>query len=55
MTPINKIIKSVKQDFTPNETILKMMEIFRCMVNHCIRIGLESDVTTQEIIKSGIS
>ncbi|MGI0018827.1 MAG: IS200/IS605 family accessory protein TnpB-related protein [Nitrosotalea sp.] len=46
MTTIHKIIKSVKQDFTPNETILKMMEIFRCMVNHCIRIGLENDATT---------
>lgn len=42
----NKAIKSVKQDFTPNEAILKMMEIFRCMVNHCIRIGLENDSTT---------
>jgi putative transposase len=42
----NKAIKSVKQDFVPNETILKMMEIFRCMVNHCMRIGLENDSTT---------
>lgn len=46
MTTIHKVIKSVKQDFTPNETILKMMEIFRCMVNQCIRIGLENDATT---------
>lgn len=42
----NRAIKSVWQDFTPDETILKMMETFRYMVNHCIRIGLENDSTT---------
>lgn len=42
----NKAIKSVRQDFTSDETILKMMEIFRHMVNHCIRMGLENDSTT---------
>jgi putative transposase len=49
---VNKVLKSVKQDFTPDETILKMMEIFRCMVNHCIRIGLENDVTTLKRLSS---
>jgi len=42
----NRAIKSVWQDFTPDEIILKMMETFRYMVNHCIRIGLENDSTT---------
>ena len=48
----NKVIKSVNQNFIPNETVLKMMETFRCMVNHCIRIGLENDATTLKRLSS---
>lgn len=36
-------IKSVRQIHTPNSEQLHMMETFRQMVNHCIRIGLEHD------------
>jgi putative transposase len=43
---MNKVIKSVKQGFTPDKSILEMMELFRHMVNHCIKIGLENDVTS---------
>ncbi|MDE1826005.1 MAG: transposase [Thaumarchaeota archaeon] len=39
-------IKSIKQDYHPNQELGIMMETFRQMVNHCIRLGLENNVTT---------
>ncbi|HSA98302.1 MAG TPA: hypothetical protein VLF17_04415, partial [Candidatus Nitrosotenuis sp.] len=39
-------IKSLQQSFEPNSEISSMMETFRQMVNHCIRIGLENDCST---------
>lgn len=33
--------KSVTQRYNPSRTLLSLMESFRQMVNHCIRIGLE--------------
>lgn len=39
-------IKSVKQDFEPNQEQLQMMEIFRQMANDSIRIGLENNCST---------
>ncbi|MGB9003808.1 MAG: hypothetical protein WCC52_08390, partial [Nitrosotalea sp.] len=39
-------IKSITQSYTPDHKICSMMEIFRDMVNHCIRIGLENNVST---------
>jgi putative transposase len=39
----NLPLKSIKQKFTPNTEQLKMMETFKDMVNHCIRIGLENN------------
>lgn len=44
MPPVTAI-KSVKQDYSPNERMLVMMETFRQMVNDCIRIGLENNVS----------
>ncbi|MGI0087707.1 MAG: RNA-guided endonuclease InsQ/TnpB family protein [Nitrosotalea sp.] len=41
-----KAIKSVKQKYTPDQTILNFLETFRYMVNHCIRIGLQNNVHT---------
>jgi len=41
-------IKSVKQQFQPTPEILKMMETFRQMVNDCIRIGLENNVSAMK-------
>ena len=40
-------IKSVKQCFEPTPELLRIMEIFRQMVNDCIRIGLENNVSTR--------
>ena len=39
-------VKSVRQNFDPNSELLQMMETFRQMVNHCIRIGLENNCST---------
>jgi putative transposase len=36
-------IKSVVQPFAPAPKILELMDKFREMVNHCIKIGLEND------------
>jgi putative transposase len=38
--------KSIKQPFTPNTDQIKMMETFKDMVNHCIRIGLENNCSS---------
>ena len=47
-----KIIKSVKQQFSADEKILDMMDTFRCMVNHCIRIGLQTNCSTLKRLSS---
>jgi len=39
------VIKCVKQNYSPNERVLDLMETFRKMVNDCIRIGLEKNET----------
>ncbi|MGI0075421.1 MAG: IS200/IS605 family accessory protein TnpB-related protein, partial [Nitrosotalea sp.] len=39
-------IKSIRQPFEPSKDIMFMMETFRQMVNHCIRIGLENNCST---------
>lgn len=40
-------IKSVKQPYQPTQELLQMMEMFRRMVNDCIKNGLENDVSTR--------
>ncbi|MEM3065048.1 MAG: hypothetical protein QW177_06730 [Candidatus Nitrosotenuis sp.] len=40
--------KSIKQNFTPNPEQLQMMDTFKDMVNHCIRIGLENNCSTMK-------
>ncbi len=39
-------VKSIKQYYKPDPDLYTMMETFREMVNHCIKIGLENNVTT---------
>lgn len=41
-------IKSVKQQFQPTPELLQMMDAFRQMVNECIRIGLDNDISTMK-------
>jgi putative transposase len=45
-------IKSVMQSFSPTSEILVLMETFRQMVNHCIRIGLANEVSTPKKLSS---
>ncbi|MEM3064755.1 MAG: transposase [Candidatus Nitrosotenuis sp.] len=42
------VIKSIKQNFTPNSEQLQMMDTFKDMVNRCIRIGLDNNVSTMK-------
>jgi putative transposase len=42
------VLKSIKQKFTPNTDQIKMMETFKDMVNHCIRIGIENNCSTMK-------
>lgn len=44
--PVVAAIKSIKQSYSPSERILVMMETFRQMINDCIRVGLENNVST---------
>jgi len=39
-------VKSVKQNYTPSEQLLDLLNDFRLMVNDCIRIGLKENVTS---------
>lgn len=41
-------IKSVKQSFTPTSDIFELMKTFRQIVNDCIRIGLQHDVSSMK-------
>jgi putative transposase len=43
-------IKSVKQVFQPDESLLSLMETFRQMVDERIRIGLDSDKTAMKAL-----
>ncbi|MDE1728963.1 MAG: transposase [Thaumarchaeota archaeon] len=40
------VYKAVKQRFTQNQELDIMMETFRQMVNECIRIGLDNNIST---------
>jgi putative transposase len=39
-------VKSTRQNFEPNPELFQMMEIFRQMVNDCIRIGIDHNCST---------
>ncbi|HEV2119013.1 MAG TPA: transposase [Candidatus Bathyarchaeia archaeon] len=39
-------VKSVKQRYRPSPRVNELLEIFRCMVNDSIRIGLEKDASS---------
>ncbi|NWG37946.1 transposase [Nitrososphaera sp.] len=40
------VVKSAKQSYQPTQEVLQMMEIFRQMVNDCLRMGLENNTST---------
>jgi len=41
-----RVVKSVKQSIQPNNDLENMMDIFRDMMNHCIRIGIKENCST---------
>ncbi len=43
-----RVIKSVKQRYSPSEQTLSLLEDFRLMMNDCIRIGLREKVTSMK-------
>ncbi|MDE1763945.1 MAG: hypothetical protein KGH88_06840 [Thaumarchaeota archaeon] len=40
------VIKSIKQSFHPNTELESMMDTFKEMINHCIRLGLDNNIST---------
>ncbi|MGQ0771610.1 MAG: hypothetical protein ACT4NT_02395, partial [Nitrososphaerota archaeon] len=45
-------VKSIRQRYKPNSEQIRMMEIFRQMVNESIRIGLENNCITMKKLSS---
>lgn len=45
-----RAVKAVKQSSTPSAKILSLLEDFRCMVNDCIRIGLQENITSMKAL-----
>ena len=45
-------IKAVRQSHEPTKELLDLMETFRLMVNRCIQIGLENNVTSLKTLSS---
>jgi putative transposase len=43
-------IKAIKQSYSPTPQVLELLEIFRKMVNNCIRIGLKHNVSTMKAL-----
>ncbi len=43
-------VKSVKQDYQPSDRVSNLLEDFRCMVNDCIRIGLNENITSMKLL-----
>jgi len=46
--PVITAIKCVKQFYFPTEGILAMMEMFRHMVNECLKVGLANNVSAMK-------
>lgn len=39
-------LKTVRQNYRPSREVLGLLEVFRSMVNECVRIGLQADAST---------
>lgn len=44
------VTKSVRQSYSPTSQILEILEIFRRMVNDCIEIGLQHNISTMKAL-----
>lgn len=47
-----RVVKSVQQSYVPTAEILDLLDEFRAMVNHCIRVGLQEDITSLKALSS---
>jgi putative transposase len=47
-----QVVKAVQQNYSPTAEILDILDEFRSMVNHCIRIGLQEDITSLKALSS---
>lgn len=47
-------VKAVKQNYVPTPEILDLLEEFRKMVNDCIRIGLEKNLTSLKALSKNV-
>jgi putative transposase len=47
-------VKAVQIQYEPTSCVLSLLETFRNMVNHCIRVGLEKNVTSRLRLQSEI-
>ncbi|MHB8547251.1 MAG: RNA-guided endonuclease InsQ/TnpB family protein [Nitrosotalea sp.] len=45
---VSLAMKSITQSYQPTRELLSMMETFRQMVNHCVRIGIENNCSTMK-------
>jgi putative transposase len=43
-----RVVLCIKQDFSPDSRLVRLMELFRRMVNDCIRIGIEQNKTSMK-------
>jgi len=43
-----RAVKAVKQNYSPSNDLLGLIESFRCMINDCVRIGLENNTTSMK-------
>ena len=43
-----QVVKSVQQAYTPSQNLLDLLELFRRMLNHCVRIGLAENTTSMK-------
>jgi len=40
------VFKTVQQRYAPGDNLLEVLEQFRCMINDCVRIGLDEKITS---------
>ncbi|WXG44440.1 MAG: hypothetical protein WED04_10465 [Promethearchaeati archaeon SRVP18_Atabeyarchaeia-1] len=45
-------VKAVQVPYEPTSGVLSLLETFRTMVNHCIRVGLERNATSRLSLQS---
>ena len=41
-----RVLKCVQQRYVASDEVTRLMEVFRCMMNDCIRIGLQENVSS---------